>query len=118
MKFLCDVHISYKLVKHIEKCGYEALHVNSILDKWFTKDSDITAYADDYGFIVITKDSDFRDSHLLKKQPKKLIKVNLGNISNNLLVELFNELLTQIQFVDLKDTFLIELDDASINLTV
>ena len=35
-----------------------AIHVNEILDKWFTKDSDISKYAYLNDLIVITKDSD------------------------------------------------------------
>ena len=41
MKFLCDVHISYKLSKAISDLEHETIHVNNILDKWFTKDADI-----------------------------------------------------------------------------
>lgn len=36
MKFLCDVHISYKVCKFLEQYGHQAIHVNTILDKWFT----------------------------------------------------------------------------------
>lgn len=38
MKFLCDVHISYKIVKYLRSAGFEATHVNEILDKWYTKE--------------------------------------------------------------------------------
>ncbi|MBN1187175.1 MAG: DUF5615 family PIN-like protein [Bacteroidales bacterium] len=62
MKFLCDVHISYKVVAFIKSLGFEAIHVNEILDKSETKDSDIIAYADKNDFIIITKDADFRDT--------------------------------------------------------
>jgi len=41
MKFLCDVHISYKIVNYFKSMGYEAIHVNEILDKWVTKDNEI-----------------------------------------------------------------------------
>jgi predicted nuclease of predicted toxin-antitoxin system len=27
MKFLCDVHISFKLVKHLGALGFETIHV-------------------------------------------------------------------------------------------
>ena len=47
MKFLCDVHISMKLSKAIEKSGYSCIHVNSILEKWHTKDEEIMKYADE-----------------------------------------------------------------------
>ena len=46
MNFLCDVHISYKLVKAISDLEYKAIHVNDILDKWFTKDADISILGD------------------------------------------------------------------------
>jgi hypothetical protein len=39
MQFLCDVHISYKLVNAIESLGFKCIHVNAILDKWYTKDA-------------------------------------------------------------------------------
>lgn len=73
MKFLCDVHISYKLVNHLRLLGFEVIHVNEILDKWITSDSKICNFADQNDLVVITKDSDFRNSFYIKKSPKKLI---------------------------------------------
>jgi predicted nuclease of predicted toxin-antitoxin system len=64
MKFLCDVHIPYKLVKHLRLKGFEVFHVNEILDKWITTDSKICFFADENDLIVITKDSDFRNSYI------------------------------------------------------
>ena len=43
----------------------------------------IANYADQNGLILIAKDADFRDSHYLKKTPKRLVKINLGNISKS-----------------------------------
>ncbi len=37
-RILCDVHISFKVVKFFESKGYEAVHVNTILDSYYTKD--------------------------------------------------------------------------------
>jgi predicted nuclease of predicted toxin-antitoxin system len=115
MKFLCDVHISYKLVKFIQLAGYEAIHVNEILDKWNTKDSDICAYADANNLIVITKDPDFRDSFFIKRSPGKLIKINLGNITNTELLEIFSSLLQEMTKIDLAHPFMIEIDKGNIN---
>ncbi len=86
MKFLCDVHISYKLTNHLIYLGFEAVHVNQILDKSESKDSDLCKYADQNNYVIISKDSDFRDSFFVKQTPKKLIKVSLGNISNQELI--------------------------------
>ncbi|WP_395045252.1 DUF5615 family PIN-like protein [Flavobacterium sp.] len=74
MKFLCDVHISFKLVNAIKNLGFDCIHVNSILDKWFSKDSEITKFADENDYIMITKDADFRDSFFIKQSPKKTNK--------------------------------------------
>lgn len=67
MRFLCDVHISYKIANHLNSLGFKTLHVNEILDRWYTKDEKICEYADSHDLIVITKDSDFRDSFFCKK---------------------------------------------------
>jgi predicted nuclease of predicted toxin-antitoxin system len=75
-------------VKFLESKGYNAFHVNSLPDKWYTKDNYISKYADLNDFILITKDADFRNSYFIKKTPKKLIKVNLGNISNAALIDI------------------------------
>ena len=117
MKFLCDVHISYKLVRHLEQSGYEAIHVNGILDKWFTKDSDIANYADLHDLIVVSKDVDFRDSFFIKKTPRKLIKINLGNISNQELLKLFDSLIISLKDLDTQNPFMVELDKDYINFT-
>ena len=69
MKFLCDVHISYKLTKHLISLGFESIHVNEILEKSETKDSDLCRYADQNNYVVISKDSDFRDSYFVKQTP-------------------------------------------------
>ena len=93
MKILCDVHISLKVAKFFQSKGIETEHINHILDKWFTNDNDICEYADKKNFTVVTKDKDFKDSHFIRQTPKKLIKVNLGNIStNNLIVTIDNVL--------------------------
>lgn len=110
MKFLCDVHISYKLTKFIESAGHEAIHINTILDKWFTKDNDIARYADEHDFIIITKDVDFRDSFFIKKSPKKLMKINLGNISNSELQTIFGNALEKMKELDTDSPFLLEID--------
>ncbi len=38
MMFLCDVHISHKIVAHLKSLGFEAIHVNNILDRSESKE--------------------------------------------------------------------------------
>ena len=118
MKFLCDVHISYKVVKYLGSIGFEAIHVNEILNKWFTHDKDICNFADKKDLIVITKDSDFRDSFYINGTPKKLIKLNLGNISNTELIQILSKNINQIQKIAIYKSFIIEVDKEIINFNV
>lgn len=97
MKFLCDVHISYKVTNHLISLGYDSIHVNSILNKWYTTDKEICAYADKYDFVVLTKDSDFKNSYIINKTPKKLVRISLGNISNKELMETLTSNITTIE---------------------
>lgn len=118
MKLLCDVHISYKLVNAILNLGFECIHVNTILDKWYSKDSDIAKFADDNNFIIITKDADFRNSFFINKTPKKLIKINLGNITNTELIKIVVDNIADINQVAASHSkFIIEINLESINLT-
>lgn len=110
MRFLCDVHISFKIVNYLISLGFEAVHVNNILDKWNTKDKAICEYADSNDFIVVTKDSDFRDSFFINKTPRKLLKINLGNILNQELIKILSENIDSIRKLNSKSHFLIEID--------
>jgi len=113
MRFLCNVHISLKVVKFLNARGYENLHVNDILDKSSTKDSAICKYADENDMIVITKDTDFKISYLLQNTPKKLVKINLGNISTWELITVISNKLKFIHSLNNKEDFLFELDKGS-----
>lgn len=116
MQFLCDVHISYKLVNAIENLGFRCIHVNDILDKWYTKDAAIAAFVDENDYILITKDVDFRNSFFVKKTPKKLIKINLGNSTNQELIAIVTKNIGDFKNLWLNyANFLIEVDAENIN---
>lgn len=116
MKFLCDVHISYKLVNAIQNLGFICIHVNTILDKWYSKDADIAKYADENNYIIISKDADFRNSFFVNKSPKKLIKINLGNITNSQLIKIIADNISNFDTLTSKHSnFLIEIDLETIN---
>jgi predicted nuclease of predicted toxin-antitoxin system len=91
MRVLCDVHIPYRLVTFLRQRDVDATHVNRILNKWHTTDAAITAYADDSDSVLITKDGDFRDSHFLTGKPARLLRITLGNLSNDALIALFDQ---------------------------
>jgi len=116
MNFLCDVHISRKIVNYLKINGHKAVHVNDILNKSETTDSDICLYADQNDLIVVTKDSDFRISYFISKRPKKLIKINLGNISTNDLIAIFDVNLKKIEKLETEKRFLLEVDKDDITV--
>ncbi|MFB1487127.1 MULTISPECIES: DUF5615 family PIN-like protein [unclassified Thiocapsa] len=88
MKVLWDVHMPYGLVNQLRQRGVDATHVNRILDGSETKDAAVAASADAHGMVLITKDSDFRDSHFLTGTPARLVRVTLGNLPNTALLAL------------------------------
>lgn len=72
MDFLIDVHLPISLSKFLSKQeGCSSTHVNRILQKWHTPDSEICKYADEKNMVVITKDQDFKNSHFINKTPKR-----------------------------------------------
>ena len=89
MKAICDVHLSFRLVKFLAANGLEALHVNQMPRQSATPDAEIAAFADANDYVVITKDEDFRTGYLLRQQPRKLIHIRTGNgIKDQALMEL------------------------------
>ncbi|AHM61236.1 hypothetical protein D770_14910 [Flammeovirgaceae bacterium 311] len=53
-------------------------------DQYKTKDWQIAKFANDDARVVISKDSDFLESFLVKSEPHKLIIVRTGNIPNKI----------------------------------
>ena len=104
MRFLCDVHIPFKLVHFFKKHGFDAIHVNDILNGYYSKDSEISEYCDQHGYILVSKDSDFRHSYFLNFNPKKLLWFKLQVVEN--LFEVLGQL-------DERDSFLMELKGES-----
>ncbi|WP_262709876.1 DUF5615 family PIN-like protein [Dyadobacter psychrotolerans] len=68
-------------------------------------------FADEQNLIVITKDEDFRNSFLLSRTPRKLVKIVLGNISNQILIELIEKNLPLISKLNNENGFYLELSE-------
>ncbi|QKT08871.1 DUF5615 family PIN-like protein [Gordonia sp. X0973] len=65
MKFLVDAQLPAKLAAVLCESGHDAVHTGSLAAGNRTTDSVICDEADSAGRVVVTKDRDFRDSHLL-----------------------------------------------------
>jgi predicted nuclease of predicted toxin-antitoxin system len=90
MKLLFDENLSPKLLDllkvlfpgstHVRECGLRGL-----------SDEDIWEYARLNGFIVISKDSDFRQRSLLYGHPPKIVWLRLGNCTRQQLVQVITK---------------------------
>lgn len=89
MKFLLDAQLPSSLKEVFLASGHDCLHTSDLPLGNDTPDKDIAAFSIAEQCIVITKDSDFYDSFLLKGEPYKLILVKLGNTSKAVLRHFF-----------------------------
>jgi predicted nuclease of predicted toxin-antitoxin system len=89
VKFLIDAQLPARLAKSLNQARHDALHTLELPDRNRSTDSDVAQLADTDGRVVVTKDRDFREGHLLARSPRQLLVVATGNISNQALLSLF-----------------------------
>jgi predicted nuclease of predicted toxin-antitoxin system len=89
VKFLVDAQLPVRLARFLISAGHDVLHTTDLPDGNRTADGRIAALADDEDRVVVTKDRDFRDGHLLSGSPRRLLVVATGNITNSALLALF-----------------------------
>lgn len=114
MKFLLDANLPFKLSYLLKEKGYDVVHTDDLPHKERTKDKEINEISVLQNRIVITKDFDFLDSHLITNIPDKLLLVTTGNITNKSLFEIFEnniekvvELFKTYDFIELNNKNLI-----------
>lgn len=88
MKFLVDAQLPARLARFLSSAGHDALHTTELPDGNRTTDGRIAEMAGEEGRVVVTKDRDFRDGHLLTRSPARLLVVATGNITNTALLSL------------------------------
>lgn len=111
MRALCDVHLAVRLTKFLNSQGVEAIHANSLPRKSESTDAEISAFADLHGYVVFTKDEDFRTSYLLRRTPRKLIHIRTGNrLTDKELVELIGRHLKELKQLDDCTSFYLEIN--------
>jgi len=89
MKFLLDAQLPPSLKQLFIDKGYDCIHTLDLENGNNTLDSIINKLSVDQQMILVTKDSDFYDSIMLKREPYKLILVKLGNTSKKELIDFF-----------------------------
>ena len=98
MKFLVDAQLPRRLASLLKRQGHDALHTLNLPAANRTADQEIMRIADVEQRVVITKDDDFVHSFHIDSQPKKLLLISTGNISNVELDALFFSNLESIVF--------------------
>jgi predicted nuclease of predicted toxin-antitoxin system len=91
MKFLIDAQLPRRLARWLRARGHDAVHTLELTLQNRTPDSDLKEISLIEERIVITKDSEFVDSFVLKGMPYKLLLISTGNIKNADLELLFSQ---------------------------
>lgn len=81
MKLLLDQNLSFRLLEQLEKTFPGSAQVR-LIGMAEANDFGIWRHAKDYGFTIVTKDSDFYEISLIRGFPPKVIWLKCGNISN------------------------------------
>ena len=89
MKFLLDAQLPTRLAEFLNRAGHDALHTIRLPDGNRSTDSQIAQHADTENRVVVTKDQDFRDGHLLGQSPRRLLVVATGSITSDAPLSLF-----------------------------
>lgn len=89
MRFLVDAQLPARLAEFLGTAGHDAVHTSRLPAGNRTTDAVIAEIADRDDRVVVTKDRDFRDGHLLSGSPRRLLVVATGNITNAALLQLF-----------------------------
>ena len=110
MRFLVDANLPFKLTLILRNKGFDVIHTDNLPNKEQTTDREIRDISLEEDRIVISKDSDFLDSHLIIGIPKKFLYISTGNIINRELFALVENNIDQI--TELFETYnLIELNN-------
>ena len=109
MKILLDANISWKLVNKLQPIFGECAHVDLIGLNVPAEDIDIWNYAENNGYIIITKDNDFVDLLELNDYPPKVVLLRTGNNRSQSLFELLTKIKPMIEDLEKNNYGLLEI---------
>ena len=89
MRLLLDAQLPKRLAGALADIGHDVIHTSELPEGNRTADAEIALVADEQGRVVVTKDHDFLDGHLLAGSPTQLLLISTGNIRNDDLIKLF-----------------------------
>ena len=113
MKFLVDAQLPRRLANWLNRAGFDATHTLDLPDQNRSTDEQILEVIEREQRVLISKDDDFVNSHLVSGRPAKLLLISTGNICNRDLEQLLVPLIPGIAG-DLKTHSFIELGRAGL----
>lgn len=96
MRFLIDAQLPQRMKAWFEAAGCDVLHTSDLTSGNRSTDVQLNDVAESQERVIVTKDADFVDSHVLHKRPAKLLLVSTGNIDNNELESIVVPLVSDI----------------------
>ena len=115
MNFLVDAHLPRGICKLLQEAGHDTIHTSQLPAGNQTADRLINELSCAQKRIVISKDTDFYYSLLLKQQPWKLLLVRTGNLRAAELITLFERQLPTI-LEALSFNTLVEIDREAVQI--
>jgi predicted nuclease of predicted toxin-antitoxin system len=113
MRFIVDAQLPRKVTRWLSEPGHDAIYNLYLPNKNNTQDAQIIALSMLEERIVITKDSDFYDSYILRQEPYKLLIITTGNITNTALIALLERNFEQLLTL-LAENSVVEIDNKEI----
>jgi predicted nuclease of predicted toxin-antitoxin system len=97
VKLLVDAQLPKRLARWLATRGHDVLHTLDLPGGNRTPDAEIIAVACREDRIVVSKDGDFVDSHLVRRRPPKLLLIATGNVGNANLERIFERNIRAIE---------------------
>ena len=79
MKWLIDAQLPSRLPVKLNFIGHDSIHTLDLPKSNESTDAEINCIAAEAGRIIVSKDRDFLDSHLVTGLPQQLLWVTVGN---------------------------------------
>ncbi len=115
MKFILDAQLPRRLARGLTAAGHDAVHTLDLPFGNRTPDGEIAVLAARQHRVLVTKDSDFVTTFLLRNTPPKLLLISTGNISNDALLHLVTANLAALEAALARHHF-VELNAAALTI--
>jgi len=90
VKLLLDENLSDRLVPQVLDLFPGSAHVKS-LGLIHTNDTLIWSFAQEHGYVIVSKDADFHQRSLVSGHPPKLVFLRVGNCATSRITQLLRD---------------------------